>query len=207
MGTTGFGPLLAVAVMAYLLGSIPFAALFARAFRHEDIRTKGSGNAGTTNMLRTYGWGLGLLTLACDISKGALAALLGLWLVGPEGMYVASVAAVAGHDYSCFMGFHGGKGIATATGVLLVVQPVATLVIFGSCVLIVWITRIMSIGSLIGLVASAVAACCLSHGSPWNVWWAVSVIIIAVLGVWSHRGNIRRLARGEERRLGSFRRT
>lgn len=199
--TTG---LILSAVIAYVLGSISFSYIFTKTLRHEDIRTKGSGNAGTTNMLRNYGWKLGLATLACDVLKGVMAALIGLWIAGSNGMFLAAVCCVAGHVFSCFLRFRGGKGIAAATGTLLVIQPLWTIIIFGACVLIVVLTKIMSIGSIIGLIASAAAACLVSGG---NLTWDASVIAIALLGLWSHRENIVRLARGQENRLGSFRRS
>lgn len=190
--------LVLVAVIAYFMGAIPFSFIFAKAIKGEDIREKGSGNAGTTNALRTYGWGLGILTLVCDVLKGVFAALIGLWIAGDTGMYVAGVLAVVGHNFSIYLKFKGGKGIAATTGVLLVIQTIPTIVIFGICVLIVVLTKIMSIGSLIGLVASAIVAFLLSGG---NAWWCGSVLIIALLGIWSHRENIERLIHGNERKL------
>ncbi len=185
-------------IIAYLLGSISFSYIFTKRIKGEDIRQKGSGNAGTTNMLRSYGWKLGLLTLLCDVLKGVLAALVGILLAGELGLYIAGILAVVGHNFSCFLKFKGGKGIAATTGVLLVIQPIPTLVIFGGCVLIVFITKIMSIGSIIGLIASAIAAFLISNG---NMYWNIAVLMIAVLGIVSHRENIVRLAHGSERKL------
>lgn len=186
------------AAIAYLLGSISFSYLISKSFKHEDIRSKGSGNAGTANMLRNYGWKLGLATLAGDLLKGVLAALIGLWLAGRPGMFLGAVFAVIGHNYPVFLKFRGGKGIATGLGALLVVQPLASMIIFAVGVVLVLITRIMSVGSLFGLIASAVVGCFIS-GGDWM--WNVTVIIIAVLGLWAHRGNIERLLRGDERHL------
>jgi glycerol-3-phosphate acyltransferase PlsY len=187
-----------LAAIAYLCGGIPFSFIFAKAFRGEDIREKGSGNAGTTNALRTYGWGIGMLTLACDVLKGLLAALLGARLGGDLGLYLAAVCAVVGHNFSIYLKFKGGKGIACTTGVLLIIQPVATVIIFGVCVLIVVLTKIMSIGSLIGLLASAAAALILANG---NAAWQAAVLIIAALGIFCHREIIARLAKGTENKL------
>ncbi len=195
---TVIGLLVLAAVIAYLLGSIPFSYIFTKAIKGEDIRKKGSGNVGTTNALRSYGWGMGILTLVCDVLKGVAAALIGLWLAGEIGLYLASVCAVAGHNFSIYLKFKGGKGIATTTGVLLIIQPIPTVIIFGCCVVLVAITKIMSIGSIIGLIVSAVAAFALSGG---NVYWNIAVLIITIMGVVSHRENIGRLARGEENKL------
>lgn len=186
------------AVIAYLLGSISFSYIFTKKIRHEDIREKGSGNAGTTNVLRNYGWGLGLLVFTGDVVKGLLAAIIGLLLAGEAGMCVAGVLAIVGHNYSCFLGFKGGKGIAATIGVLLVIQTVPTLIIFAVAILIVLATKIMSIGSIIGLILSAVAAFVVAPG---NWYQEIGVLIIALLGLWGHRENIERLIHGTERKL------
>lgn len=186
------------AAIAYLLGSIPFAYIFSKAFKGEDIRKKGSGNTGTANTLRNYGWGLGLLTLAGDILKGVLAAIIGLSIAGQNGLYIAAVFAVTGHNFSVYLKFKGGKGVATTTGVLLVIQPLPTVIIFSCCVLIVAITKIMSIGSIIGFIASAIVAFIISGG---NIFWQLSVLIIVVMGIIGHRENIVRLIHGNERKL------
>jgi len=190
--------LVLAAVIAYFLGAVPFSFIFAKAFKGEDIREKGSGNAGTTNALRTYGWKMGILTLVCDVLKGVVSALVGLWIAGEQGLYLASVFAVVGHNFSVYLKFKGGKGIACTTGVLLVIQPVVTVIIFAVCVMIVAATKIMSIGSLIGLVASAIAAFILSNG---NIYWQLAVLVIAVMGIISHRENISRLTKGTENKL------
>lgn len=186
------------AVIAYLLGSISFSLLFSRHFKHDDVRAHGSGNPGTTNMLRTYGWKFGLATLVCDVLKGVLAVLIGLWLAGRDGMYLAAVMVVVGHNFSCFLRFRGGKGIAAAIGAYLVIQPVPSLIVIACCLVLVFITRIMSVGTITGMIASAVVTCFISGGYwPWNT----ASIIIAVLTVFAHRSNIQRLMRGEENKL------
>ncbi|MEG0630221.1 MAG: glycerol-3-phosphate 1-O-acyltransferase PlsY [Christensenellaceae bacterium] len=185
-------------VIAYFLGSIPFSYIFTKKIRNEDIREKGSGNAGTTNVLRTYGWGMGLLTFAGDMLKGLLAALIGSWLGGEVGLCIAAVLAVAGHNYSCFLKFKGGKGIAATIGVLLVIQTIPTLVVFAIAIVIVAISKMMSLGSLLGLVMSAIAAFLITDASLAK---EIAVIAIAALGFVSHRENIVRLIHGQERKL------
>ena len=164
----------------------------------EDIREKGSGNAGTTNVLRNYGWGMGVLVFAGDVLKGLLAALIGMYLGGELGLCVAGVFAVVGHNYSCFLRFKGGKGIAATIGVLLIIQTIPTLIIFAVAIIIVIATKIMSIGSIIGLILSAVAAFVVA---PDSVYQQIAVVIIAILGILSHRENIVRLIHGNERKL------
>lgn len=187
-----------VAAAAYLIGSISFSYIFTKVFKKKDIRDTGSGNAGTTNVLRNYGWKMGLLTLICDLAKGVGAAFLGLALLGETGLFVASMFVIVGHNWSCYLKFRGGKGIAATTGVLLVIMPIPTIVIFAVCVLIVYATRIMSVGSIIGLIASAVAS---FFVQPDNTFMHITVIIIAILGIVSHRENIKRLAQGKENKL------
>ena len=190
--------LIIVAVIAYLIGSISFSYVFTKKIKHEDITQKGSGNPGTTNMLRSYGWALGLLTLLCALLKGVAATLIGIYFAGDMGMYIAAIAVIVGHNWSCYLKFKGGKGIATTTGVLLVILPLQTVIIFSTCVFIVYLTKIMSIGSLIGLVASAVVPFIMFPG---NTPLHITVVIIALLGIWSHRENIKRLSENRENKL------
>ena len=186
------------AVIAYVIGSISFSEIFAKKLMNEDITQVGSGNAGTTNMLRSYGWKLGLLTLACDLLKGVAAVLIARAIGGETAGYIACVFAVVGHKWSCFMHFKGGKGIATTTGVLLVVNPLPTLIIFAVCVFIVYLTKIMSIGSIIGVISSAVVPFILM---PDNHGLQLAAVIICVITLYAHRENIVRLAHGTENKL------
>lgn len=187
-----------IGIIAYFIGSVSFSYIFTKKIKKQDIREKGSGNAGTTNVLRTYGWSMGLLTLICDLLKGVLAAVIGLWIAGEMGLYIASVFVIVGHNWSAYLKFKGGKGIAATTGVLLVIMPVETVIIFGVCVLIVYLTKIMSIGSIIGLIASAAVAFIVQ---PDNLPMHITVLLIAILGIVSHRENIRRLANRQENKL------
>lgn len=187
-----------IGIIAYFIGSVSFSYIFTKKIKKQDIREKGSGNAGTTNVLRSYGWAMGILTLVCDLLKGVLAAFIGLWLAGEMGLFIASVLVIVGHNWSVFLKFKGGKGIAATTGVLLVIMPLETIIIFGVCVLIVYLTKIMSIGSIIGLIASAAAAFILQ---PDNLPMHITVLLIAILGILSHRENIKRLANHQENKL------
>ncbi len=187
-----------IGIIAYLIGSVSFSYIFTKKIKNQDIRERGSGNAGTTNVLRNYGWAMGLLTLICDLLKGVCAAFIGFWLAGETGLYIGSVLVIAGHNWSVYLKFKGGKGIAATTGVLLVIMPIETVIIFGICVLIVYLTKIMSIGSIIGLIASAVAAFIVQ---PDNLPMQITVLLIAILGIVSHRENIKRLANHQENKL------
>lgn len=185
-------------VIAYLLGSISFSTIFAKKLMHQDISKVGSGNAGTTNMLRSYGWKLGLLTLVCDAAKGVAAVFIASAIAGETGMYIAAVCCVGGHTWSCFLKFKGGKGIATTTGVLLVILPLQTIIVFGSCVGLVFLTKIMSIGSIVGVIASAVVPIIMY---PENTQLHICVLLICAFALWAHRANIVRLFQGKENKL------
>lgn len=136
-------------IIGYLLGSISTGVIVSRVFGHKDIRSEGSGNSGTTNMLRVMGKKYALLTFAGDLFKGIAAVLIGkAWLGTQAGEIVGAFGAILGHNFPLYFGFKGGKGIATSFGCLLVVFPVQTLCAFGVFLLLVAATRYVSAGSL-----------------------------------------------------------
>ena len=197
--------------IAYASGSLPWGLWVGRLARGVDIRTVGSGNLGATNVYRTLGPGLGILTLLLDVAKGALP----VWLVPPAGFAASfpggpewcrlavGLAAVAGHVWTFLAGFRGGKGVATTVGVLLALAPAACGVFALVFVAAVAVTRIVSLGSILGAVAFAVALALPPFGglrSPTSLLG----ILLALLVVLRHRDNLRRLLHGEERRF-SFR--
>jgi glycerol-3-phosphate acyltransferase PlsY len=197
--------------IAYLSGSLPWGLWVGRAVRGVDVRTLGSGNLGATNVYRSLGPALGILTLILDIAKGALpvwllphAALAAAFPGGPEWCRLAvGFAAVAGHVWSFLAGFKGGKGVATTVGVLLALAPAA----FGCFVLVfllvVAVTRYISLGSTLGAAAFAVALGFVAPGGLRSPTFLLG-LLLALLVVFRHRDNFRRLWRGEERRF-SFR--
>src|SRR3954447_15327060 len=188
-------PFLVGAVLAYLLGSIPFGLLLRRLAGIGDIRHIGSGNIGATNVLRTGNMALAAVTLVFDVGKGAVAVLIGaLW--GVEAALVASVAVVLGHMFPVWLRFRGGKGVATALGVLLALAwPV------GVIAALLWLaTALISHYSSLSALIAAVAG-------PGIAWLladpprAIAVSVIAILIVIRHRGNIQRLLAGTESRI------
>jgi glycerol-3-phosphate acyltransferase PlsY len=187
-------------VVGYLLGSLSFAFLLVRWKTGRDIRTEGSGNAGATNVLRSHGKALGITVGLLDVLKGSVAVLL-VRLVTADPRYAAAagVAAILGHVFPLYSGFRGGKGVATAVGAFLALTPWATLVCVGVFVLIVTITRYVSLGSVVSMVLLPPVAGLLFH-APRPV--VVAAAATAVLIVFKHVENLKRLARGEERRLG-----
>ena len=190
--------LISLGVLGYLLGSIPFGLVLTRLAGLGDIRKIGSGNIGATNVLRTGRKGLAAATLLPDAAKGAAAVLLGAWLAGEEGMLVAGLGAILGHLFPVWLGFKGGKGVATGFGVLLAAAPLAAL---GG--VLVWltmalITRMSSASALAACVAAPVIAALLGTSRPVEVL----VIVTAVLIASRHHANIRRLLAGTEPRIG-----
>jgi glycerol-3-phosphate acyltransferase PlsY len=208
---------LIVAVMAYLLGSIPFGYLLVRIFRGEDIRLSGSGNIGATNVARSGAKGLGIATLALDALKGALAVWLAAVLAGSKYnlcgdftqhpcapalrmMSVAALFAVLGHVFPVWLRFKGGKGVATALGVFCVLFPAAILVALAIFILVVAITRYVSLGSILGAIAFPAAAYFLQSTDAMSLVLASSVSLIVIL---KHHQNISRLLSGTESRFGA----
>jgi glycerol-3-phosphate acyltransferase PlsY len=195
----GHGPLAAVALaVAYLLGSIPFSYIVAR--RHGiDVRAVGSGNVGATNVMRSVGRAAGLTAFALDFLKGSAATFLAQRLAGSAVAAAAAVATVIGHMYPVWLSFKGGKGVATGAGAFLPILPVPTvagLLTFG---VVAGLTRYASVGSIAGASMLAVVAFVMRAPAP-RCW---SAALVAALIVWRHRGNLRRIAHGTERRLGS----
>jgi len=185
---------------AYLVGSIPFSYLVARAFGVADVRQVGSGNVGATNVMRSAGKGPGIVALVLDALKGVVATVAASRLV-PESPWLAPLAALAavlGHVFPVWLGFRGGKGVATGAGALAPLAPVATAGAAAVFLLTVAVTRIVSLGSILSAAALAVIAFLL--GSPRPV--AVCASVVAALVVFKHKGNIERLLKGTERRLG-----
>lgn len=185
---------LLAALIFYLLGAIPFSYLIVRLVKGVDIRQLGSGNIGATNVGRVLGRRYYLLALALDLGKGAAAAALALHWDLP--VFLAGLAVV-GHDWSVFLRFSGGKGVATSLGVLAIISWPALLIAFASWGLLLWWTRFVSIASMGALFLS-----------PLFVWLftrdlrpMVLLLALALLSIYRHRGNIARLRRGEENRF------
>jgi glycerol-3-phosphate acyltransferase PlsY len=185
---------------AYLIGSISFAIVLVRVFRGVDVRGEGSGNAGATNVLRTSGKSLAVLTALLDVGKGVFAVLLMQSLTyDPRWLGAAAVAAVIGHVFPVWFGFRGGKGVATAIGAFSLLNPFAVLTVVGVFLVVVAATRFVSLGSITAACLLPLAMRLLFHAPDAEV---VAASVTTLLLVVSHRANIRRLLGGTERRLG-----
>ena len=193
---------------AYLLGSLNFGVIVSHLRYRDDIRRHGSGNAGTTNALRTYGKGAAAAVLAGDFLKGTAAVWLGCALTGQLlGGWLASLLVVLGHMFPVFFGFRGGKGVATAAGAILLLNPYILLGLLAVFVLIIACTRYVSLASVV--VAGLFPVLTLAYGlavkmAPQGIAITAGFALAAGgLVIWKHRTNIQRLRAGTESRLGA----
>lgn len=212
----------ALIIVSYLIGSIPFSFLIVKFILDDDIRDHGSGNVGATNVLRTTGKAAGVLALLLDMSKGAAAVLLARWVVaspqwpfaGPSigaqsiadqlafpsfWIALAGLLAVIGHIFPMWLRFDGGKGVATAAGVFLAMDPFAMLMALIIVLIVVALTRYVSLGSIIAAASMPLVLRFVVRDSFWTVAFS---IVIALIIIVKHHENISRIANGTERRLG-----
>ena len=191
--------ILIVIAAGYLLGSISTGVVLSRLFAKTDIRSQGSGNAGTTNMLRVLGRRMALFTFIGDMLKGIIAVFIGKWLIGGElGGLLGVVGAVLGHYYPLYFGFKGGKGIATSFGSLLFVFPVQALLAFAEFLILVAVTHYVSVGSIAAAITLPLLIVITRFQEP--TLWIITVCIGASV-IWRHRANIKRLMNHTENKL------
>lgn len=199
-----------IAIVAYLIGSINFSVLISKKMAGFDVREKGSGNAGTTNVLRTVGKKAAILTLVCDILKGVvsilLALLLGLFFKEVSKAVLVQVAAlfvVIGHTYPVFFRFKGGKGVATSLGVILLVNWKIGLICLVFALVLIAITRMVSLGSISASVLFAVLTIFMRecYIVEFEASYIVFGFILAALVIFNHRSNLKRIISGTENKL------
>ena len=189
--------LAAIAVLSYLLGSVPFGLVITRALGLGDLRSMGSGNIGATNVLRTGNKGAAIATLLLDAGKGGVAVLIARALTAEDGAQIAALAAFAGHLFPVWLGFRGGKGVATFFGTLLALALPAGL-LAGA----IWLAaaRLWRYSSLAALIATATTPLWLAlTGQPQAAFLG---LVLAAMVWWRHAGNIARLRAGTEARIG-----
>ena len=202
-----------MAIIAYCIGSVNFSVIFSKKFAGFDVREKGSGNAGTTNMLRTVGKKAAAITFICDILKGVVSIGIAILLgnipdVNKELLVqIAGVAVVLGHTFPVFFGFKGGKGVATSLGVLLLSNWQIGLICLVFGVVLIILTRMVSVGSCSAAVLFPVLTLfindhytILTEGKSGNVYFIYSVIL-AVIVLFNHRSNIKRILNGTENKI------
>ena len=206
---------LAAGVLAYLLGSVPFGYLLVRIFRNEDIRQKGSGNIGATNVIRSGAKGLGAVTFLLDVLKGYVAVVLCELVVGRmqlspsvkvNTVAVAALCAILGHIFTVWLGFKGGKGVATAFGVFLALAPLAALAGLGVFVVVFALSRYVSLASILSAAAFPFIALLLKQRQQ-TAWSTAVLFLIPFIVIVKHRQNIARLLSGTEYRFGKARTT
>jgi glycerol-3-phosphate acyltransferase PlsY len=205
------GPLggLALVLIGYLIGALPFGMVAGRLAGGVDLRETGSRRTGATNTLRTLGWRWAALVLLLDVGKGVAGVLLAraLYVAGPPGsaewvQAAAGLAAVVGHNWSVFIGLRGGRGVATSGGGMLVLSPLTLVVVLPLAALVIWQSRYVSLGSLVAAVAAPIVTAALAVAGAVG-WGAVAyAAACGLLIVISHGDNMARLRAGTERRLG-----
>lgn len=205
-----------IAIISYLIGSINPSIIISKLLKKEDIRTQGSGNAGTTNTLRVLGKGPAIIVLLIDVLKAVVAVFLGRW-IGTWGSYTqeimdqlhdyaimaSALGAILGHNFPIYYGFKGGKGVATSLGVLLVVEWKIGLVCLVFAVVLMALTRMVSLGSIAAAILYPVLVFVLPGTAFKNNWLYLGfAVVLAVLVLVRHRANIKRLLNGTERKIG-----
>ncbi len=200
-----------IAIIAYLVGSINFSVIISKRMAGFDVREKGSGNAGTTNMLRSVGVKAAIITLLCDILKGVVVILIAI-LIGNivDGLddallvQLAGIFVIVGHTFPIFFGFKGGKGIATSLGVLLMINWQIGLICLVFALILMAITRMVSVGSIAAAVLFPVLVVFIGQNYivPVNNWsYLIFSIIIAALVLFNHRENLKRIFTGKENKI------
>ena len=200
-----------IAIIAYLIGSINFSIIISKRMAGFDVREKGSGNAGTTNMLRSVGVKAAAITLLCDILKGVVVILIAI-LIGNivDGLddallvQLAGIFVIIGHTFPIFFGFKGGKGIATSLGVLLMINWQIGLICLVFALILMVITRMVSVGSIAAAILFPVLVIFIGQNYivPVNNWsYLIFSIIVAVLVLFNHRENLKRIFTGKENKI------
>lgn len=199
-----------MAVIAYAIGSVNFSVILSKKIAGFDVRERGSGNAGTTNMLRSVGKGPAILTLLLDILKGIAAILLAKFVVGNIAseantailVQIAGFFVIVGHTFPVFFGFKGGKGVATSLGVLLVMNPLIGGICLVFALVVMALTRMVSLGSIMAAILFPVLTIFITYNYIADGYnYIIFGIAMAILVIFNHRSNIKRLYNGNENRL------
>jgi glycerol-3-phosphate acyltransferase PlsY len=192
-----------IIIIAYLLGNISTSYIVAKRLTGVDIRTQGSGNAGSTNVLRTLGKKAGAMTFLGDVLKGIIAVVIAQIIARLAGIdvvtagYVAVVGVVSGHNWPAFLGFRGGKGVATSLGAMIAVNPIIALICFGIFLLIAATTKYVSLASVLGISTSPIIMIFIQ-----NKKGILVTLFLAISVIYTHRENLKRLIKGTERKIG-----
>jgi glycerol-3-phosphate acyltransferase PlsY len=190
-------------LLSYFLGAIPFGLVIAKLVKGIDVREYGSGNIGTTNVLRTVGRGLSIVVFLCDFGKAVVPVLLARWLVNSPVLEASCAAlAVIGHNWPVYLRFRGGKGVAAGFGGFLALSPIAAGIVLVGGGAVMVISRYVSLGAILGVAFAALVTIVMA------IWWnapveyAVYAVVMGLIIIYRHRGNIARLRAGNERKIG-----
>ena len=205
-------------VFAYLLGSVNWALVISRVFYHDDIRKHGSGNAGATNMLRTYGTGAAVATFLGDGLKGVFAVLFACLVFGHPAeeayyiylitaVYLSAFFAILGHIFPCFAHFHGGKGVATTALTVLALNPAIFVILLTIFIVLVAGTRYVSLGSVVCVCFYPIILASFDKVFTQYGVHTLFVLMIGALITWAHRGNLARISQGTERKISFGKKT
>ncbi len=190
-----------IVIISYLIGNFSSAYILGKLIKQADVRKYGSGNAGATNALRTFGVTIGIIAFILDILKGTLAAAIGNKILGYDGALIAGIFVVIGHNWPVFLKFQGGKGIATSLGVMLFLHWPTTLICTAIGFLVIGKTRYVSLGSMVATILVPIVGSILKR--PFNFKFLCTTVILAVMAIWRHSSNIERLKSGTESKLGN----
>lgn len=193
-------PYIIIAVVAYLLGSISFGMIVAKAAGGPNLREVGSKNTGATNVLRVMGVKIGLLVFVLDILKALVACIIGRVWMGLNGAMLAGLAVVIGHNWPCFFQFKGGKGVASTLAVMLMTFPIPAIICYVVAIALIAATKYVSLGSITLAALFALMVIVMNWGDWLVIAW---VLVIAGLLIWRHHANIGRLLHGQENKLGA----
>lgn len=198
-----------IGIISYCLGSISFSVIFSKKMAGFDVREKGSGNAGSTNVLRTVGKKAAALTLICDILKGIVAVLLAYAFShivedanGALMVQIAGIMVVIGHTFPVFFKFKGGKGVATSLGIIMLINYQIGLICLIFALLVMFLTKTVSIGSIMAAILFPVLTLLLHENYLIEGNYIIFGILLALIVIYNHRSNIKRIMNGEENKLG-----
>lgn len=186
-------------IIAYLLGSFSPAYFLGKLLNKTDIREYGSGNAGSTNALRVFGKKIAILTLIMDVLKGIAAVLLGVYIMGINGSYIAGLFVVLGHNWPVFLNFKGGKGIATSLGVLFILNWKLGLICLIIGLTFIVLSKYVSLGSIMASLSAPIVSYILV--GTIDDYLFLTTLVLAILSLYRHRANINRLIKGKENKL------
>ncbi|MBQ9992575.1 MAG: glycerol-3-phosphate 1-O-acyltransferase PlsY [Firmicutes bacterium] len=194
MSFADIAQIIAAAIFSYLLGSVPTGYLLVKFRTGNDIRNYGSGNIGATNTLRVLGKCGGAIVLVCDLLKGALAAILGQIIAGQYFAIICGVLAILGHTFPVWLRFNGGKGAATAIGVMIIASPLSAVITIAAWLISLYFTRIVSLSTIVAACMLDLAVLILHY----DAHYSIPVLLASILVIYRHKDNIKRLLNGTE---------